>query len=437
MGFSTRSRRLAAAAFAAVAVLAPLAACSDNSSTGNKTEQITLTVDIFGEQGFGYEPLYTQYKSSHPNITITERGKGLGLGDYNTKLTQWMTSGAGAGDIIALEEGTITQFKAQAGNFFDLGQYGANSLKDNFLPWKWTQGLAPDGKQVMGLGTDVGSLAMCYRSDLFQKAGLPTDRDQVAALWKSWDDYINVGKQFAAKNTGAKFVDAATNLYNAVLMQTAGNGTGYTYFDKSDKVVIDSNPDIKSSWDTTVKMIQAGLSAKLQSFSDQWTTGFKQAQFATIACPAWMAGVIKGAAGDAAAGKWNVTTAPGPGGNWGGSFLGVPKQSKHPAEAAELAKFLTSPDSQVAVFKALGNLPSSSKALADQAVLDVKNDYFSNAPTGKIFGAGATSFKPVYLGAKNQAVRDAVENALRAIEQGQAPDKAWQDAVTKGTAAAK
>jgi cellobiose transport system substrate-binding protein len=71
-------------------------------------------------------------------------------------------------------------------------------------------------------------------------------------------------------------------------------------------------------------------------------------------------------------------------------------------------------------------------------VTGATNDYFSGAPTGKIFGEGAQSFKPVYLGPKNQAVRDEVENALRSVEQGQrTPDQAWQDAVTKGTAAGK
>ena len=52
---------------------------------------------------------------------------------------------------------------------------------------------------------------------------------------------------------------------------------------------------------------------------------------------------------------------PGGGGNWGGSFLAVPTQSKHQKEAVELAKFLTSQASQLAAFKAAGNLPSSPK----------------------------------------------------------------------------
>ena len=48
----------------------------------------------------------------------------------------------------------------------------------------------------------------------------------------------------------------------------------------------------------------------------------------------------------------------------------------------------------------------------DPALKDAKNDYFNNAPVGELFVAGAANLKPVYLGAKNQPVRDAVENAL-------------------------
>ena len=32
---------------------------------------------------------------------------------------------------------------------------------------------------VIGLGTDVGSLGICYRTDLFKKAGLPTSPAKV------------------------------------------------------------------------------------------------------------------------------------------------------------------------------------------------------------------------------------------------------------------
>src|SRR5262249_10834912 len=158
-------------------------------------------------------------------------------------------SGAGAGDVVALEEGTIVQFKSQAAKFVNLLDYGAASMKSEFIEWKWQQGLSADGKQLLGLGTDVGSMAICYRKDLFAAAGLPTARDKVGAVWPDWNGYIATGRRFAAAHTPAKFVDAATNVYNTILMQVAGAGSGHTYYDTDNKLVMATNPDVKTAWD--------------------------------------------------------------------------------------------------------------------------------------------------------------------------------------------
>jgi cellobiose transport system substrate-binding protein len=435
MGVSLRRRSLAAVAILATAALG-LVACSKsgNGNSGTSAEQITLNVDVFGN--FGYEELYKQYQAAHPNIKIVERGTGGQLGDYTQQVTQRIAAGSGLGDVVAIEEGMMIDMLAKANNFVDLNEYGAKDLAGNFLDWKVAGATTGDGKTI-GLGTDVGGMAMCYRTDLFAKAGLPVERDKVSALWPTWDDFVNVGKQFKAKVPDAGFIDAVTNTYNTILMQEAGNTNGYTYFDKQGNYVTDSNPAVKKAWDTSVKILDAGLSAKLQAWTDNWNAGFKNAKFATIACPAWMTGYITSQNGDAGKGKWDIAKVPGNGGNWGGSWLSVPKQSKHPKEAADLVKFLTSPEGQIAAFKSKGNLPSSPKALDDPAVKAAVNDYFSNAPTGQIYGDGAKQLKPVYLGAKNVPVRTAVENALRTVEQGtRKADAAWAAAVADGKKAA-
>ena len=433
------SRRRGLAAVAVVAALAAAGCGSKSGNSGSSNEKITLSVTIFGDFGYSKAGLYDKYMQAHPNITIKEIGNGQGLGDENTKLDQTLAAGAGAGDIVALEEGTVTKYKGLAQDFVDLNQYGAADLKNNFLPWKFAQGTTNDGK-VLGLGTDIGSMAICYRTDMFAAAGLPTDRTAVGNLWSSWDDYLTQGQKFAASPAGksAKWVDAATNLYNNILMQVAGANSGYTYYDKSDKLALDSNKDIKTAYDETTKAIGEGLSAGLISFSDNWTAGFKNSKFATMACPAWMLGVIKDNAGPTLSGKWDVAKAPGAGGNWGGSFLAVTKQSKHPVEAADLVKFLTNPDSQLAVFKKVNNLPSSPTVYTNPDFTAFQDPYFNNAPVGQIFGAGAQALKPVYLGPKNNDVRTAVEATLQAIEQGKkTPADAWQLALSTGAAAAK
>ncbi|MGK5443681.1 ABC transporter substrate-binding protein [Micromonospora sp. URMC 105] len=433
MGTFSR-RRLAAVALVAATALLGTTACAgdDEPAEGGP---ITLTVDVFGQ--FGYEELYKEYMASHPGVKIVERGTGSNLDEYSPKLTQWLAAGKGAGDVVAIEEGLLVEYKANPQNFVNLLDHGAADLKGNFLDWKWNQGLTADGKQLIGLGTDVGGIAMCYRKDLFAKAGLPTERDQVSKLWPTWQDYVATGEKFKSANTGASFLDAATNIFSTILLQTAGNTSGYSYYDTSNNLVVDSNPAVKQAYDTTVDIIDSGLSGKYGSWSEEWVSAFKQSKFATIACPAWMTGVIEGNAGPAAKGKWDIAQVPGNGGNWGGSFLAVPKQSKHQAEAIELTKFLTSAKGQIGAFKAKGPLPSSPQALDDPAITDSTNPYFSGAPVGKIFGTGAKSLKPVYMGPKNQAVRTEVENAVRTVELGQRnPEQGWNDAVNNAKKAA-
>lgn len=399
--------------FALAAVVA-LSACGAQATD----DGTTLIVKTFSQ--FGYEDLYRSYEASHPGIKIKEENIGK-LGDYTPKLQQWMQTGKGAGDVVALEEGILVQFMARPDQFVDLREHRAAELEPNFLPWKWKQAVTGDGK-IVGLGTDVGAQGMCYRKDLFAAAGLPTERDQVGALWPTWDDYLEVGKRFK----GAKFFDSSGGVYQNVLMQQGD----HTYYDTSNKLVIDSNPGVRKAWDTTVRMIEAGLSANVEQWSPQWNAGFKNGAFATIPCPSWMLGTIEKQSGPELKGRWDVTRVPGDGAVRGGSFLAVPKQSKHQKEAAELAKFLTSARGQTAAFKSKNNFPSSPQAIDDPAVQTFTNPYFNDAPVGKIFGESVKALKPVYLGPDNIAINDRVVNALTAVEQGKlTPSAAWDKAV--------
>ncbi len=421
--------------WAAVAVsvaggLVALAGCGGSASGEAADGTITLTVKTFSQ--FGYEDLYKQYEASHPGIKIKADNIAK-LGDYTPKLQQWLTAGTGAGDVVALEEGILVKLMAKPDQFANLLDYGAGSLKGNFLEWKWNQALSTDGSKLVGLGTDIGAQGMCFRSDLFAKAGLPTDREKVGALWPTWDEYLATGKKFTAANTGASFYDTSGSIYQNILMQQGDT----TYFDRSNKLIVDTNPGVRKAWDQTVQMVDAGLSGKLQMWSPAWNAGFKKGTFATIPCPAWMLGIIKDQAGPENAGKWDVARVPGEGAVRGGSFLAVPSQSKHPKEAAELAKFLTSPEGQTAAFKAKNNFPSAPQALDDPAVAGAKDEYFSNAPVGKIFGKSAKELKPVYLGPENQQVGDAIGDALTALEQGKLKsDEAWTKALADAQRAA-
>ena len=78
--------------------------------------------------------------------------------------------------MLDLEKTTARQFVLYgAQDFVDLNQYGAAKLRSQWLPWKWQQSMAPNGAQI-GLGTDVGSMGICYRRDLMQATTMPPPR---------------------------------------------------------------------------------------------------------------------------------------------------------------------------------------------------------------------------------------------------------------------
>jgi len=429
-----KRNRIAALAVLAVAAAPTLVACGgdDGGDGGSGGEDTTLRVNVFGN--FGYEDLYAQFEKDHPGVKIVESAEG-DLGAYNTQLTQKIAAGSGAGDVVAIEEGQVINFLQSADKFVNMQDHGSSDQQDQWLDWKYAQATTADGSATIGLGTDVGGLAMCYRRDLFEKAGLPTDREEVSALWPTWDEFIAAGEKFqdGIGSEDVHFIDSATNTYNSILMQSGD----YTYFDPEDNFVMESNDAVKGAWDQAVAMVDAGISAQLKSFSTEWNAGFKNGAFATVACPAWMTGYITEQAGDGAAGKWDIAAVPGGGGNWGGSFLGVPTSSENQDLAIELAFFLTNADGQLSAFESVGNLPSNPTLYEKPALKDATNEYFNDAPVGQIFVAGASSLEPVYLGAKNQPVRDAVENALRSVESGQrSSDEGWDAAVKDGEAAA-
>jgi cellobiose transport system substrate-binding protein len=425
---STRAHLVLLLAVVATLVLAALGCGGDDAaSEGADTaaasnEKVTLTVGLFGTFGYKEAGLYDEYMTLHPNVTIKETSIEFEQ-DYYQALQTHLAAGAGLSDVQGIEVARIAEVtQTQADKFADLRDLGADDIESTFFPWKWEAATSPDGA-VVGLGTDTGPLAICYRTDLFKQAGLPTDREELASMWQTWPDFLEVGKQYAAKAPGdSAFMDSASGYYNAIIGQAETQ-----YYDEDGNPIYDTNPAVKDAWDLAVQAIQAGLTAKLKQFDQPWNQAFANGRFATIACPAWMIGYIKGQAGDASSGKWDVASIPGGGGNWGGSYLSIPAASEHQQEAYELIKWLTAPEQQVKMWTQAQHFPSSSTAAEDDAVAAATDEYFSNAPVGELFKESADNLTVAVLGPKDGVIKDTISNGLlRVDQQGEDPDTAWR-----------
>ncbi|RZQ61062.1 carbohydrate ABC transporter substrate-binding protein [Amycolatopsis suaedae] len=410
---------------AAAGLLAGACGASGGEQPAGQSGPIELTIATFTE--FGYEDLLREYESAHPGIKITHRKTGKG-GPHHQNLIAKLGAGSGLADIEAVEEGHLSNVLDKASRFNDLSQIGpAGVTADRWLPWKYEAARSKDGK-LIGYGTDSGPLAMCYRKDLLEAAGMPADPQSVKPLFATWESYFAAGRDYVARSGGKAWFDSASQNFNSMVNQLE-----LGYVGRDDKLTLENNAAIRDSWNQVTAAVTQGQSAKLSPFSNEWNTGFKQGAFATKVCPAWMLGVIKEHSGPENAGKWAVTDAfPGGGGNWGGSYLTVPTQSKHPKEAAELAAWLTAPEQQLKAFVAKGNFPSQTKALESPQLLGQTDPYFGGARIGELFVAQARKVKqPQYKGpGDGQIQENAAAPALQAVEQGTSPEAGWQQLVT-------
>lgn len=418
-------------AFAAAALVAGLslgaAACSADDGGSSSNGQVTITLQWFGSPGF--DQAVKDFEAKNPNIKVNSENRGQ-LRDFQPLLVQWLATGSGAGDVVMLEEGTLLEFLQDPSKWTNLLDLGAATLKDNYLPYKWENGFTADKSQLIGLGTDIGGLAMCYRSDLLAKAGLPTARDEVSKLWPTWADYAAQGARFKAANTGAAWIDSATSIMQPYIMQNSDTW----FYDRSNTFILDTNAVVKQAWDYGLKLAQDGLTSKLVRWTPEWDAAFANAAFATVPCAAWGTGVISERAGASGKGHWDIATIPGGTGNWGGSYLAIPAQSTKKDAAYKLLTYLTSKEGHLAEFKEKGAMPSTIAGLDDPAFANATNEYFSNAPVGKIYGASVKTLEPIYLGPMHQQLWETIlEARMQAAERGaQAPDAAFAQAVTDG-----
>ena len=401
-----RRSAVAVAAFSASALV--LAGCASDGGGQEPTEpgddKITLTIATFND--FGYtEELLQEYMDANPNVTVVHN-RAAESGDARANYFQKLGK-PGLADVEAVE---IDWF-AEAMQYSDLLAEAPDSVKGRWLDWKEDAATDGDGRLV-GFGTDIGPQGICYRADLFEAAGLPTDREGVADLFNGdWEHFLDVADQYQAA-TGKPMIDSANSVLQGIVNQME-----YTYTEPDGTVIATENPEIENAYNLVVERAIPNAAYSGQ-WSDDWFAALANGDFATMLCPGWMLGVISGNAPETTG--WDLADVfPNGGGNWGGSYLTVPANGANVDAALALADWLTAPEQQMKAFANAGTFPSQLEALSSSELADATNEYFNDAPSGSILSnrAEAVTVAP-YKDANYFKYHDALQNAVNRVFDG-------------------
>ena len=293
---------------------------ASSGAASQPAEKIKLTVGLFSD--FHYAPLYEEFKKTHPNVEIVERR--AQFNDHHTNLITQLTTGAGAADMVAIEGGYIGTFTPCP----------TSSTTSRTTAWSKRESRVPR------LEVEAGRLQRRHRADrarhrrrrpghvlppdLFEKAGLPTDRDEVSALWPDWDvlhrDRQEVRRRRSAD--GAAFYDGAAQVFHAIIGQAPVG-----YYDTSDKVVVAANPEVRKAYDQVLQSDDRRPVRQARRQLPGVEHRLRQGPVRHHRLPGLDDSAKIQDQAKEFAGKWDVAAIPGGGGNWGGSYLTVPSRA--------------------------------------------------------------------------------------------------------------
>ncbi|MEW6420707.1 MAG: extracellular solute-binding protein [Deinococcota bacterium] len=373
----------------------------------------TITVSVFPDLDSVVKAALPGFKKLYPNIDV--KINSLAYADHHTALATALSTGKGAGDVVAVDFGYIAKF-AEGNGLVDLrgAPYNAGQYRSQFVAYTFPQATASDGRLV-AMPTDIGPGSMFYRTDLLKKAGVrPSD------LNRSWESYIAAGKKVVAANPGSFLIPDASEAAQIILRTGLGAGEGL-YFDKSGKVLVGpDNPRFVRAFTTAKQIRDAKLDARAgAAFSPEWTTAFQKGNLATEFSGAWLVGHMQNWLAKDYSGKWAAQNLPGGTyASWGGSFYAIPQQSQNKAEAWALIKYLTTnPAQQVLAFKITGAFPAL-RAAANDPVFNEGVPYLGGQKARILWRQAALKIQPLDVNRLDPVAEQIVNDALNSVLDG-------------------
>lgn len=361
----------------------------------------TITLGTFPDLDSVAKAALPGFLKTHPNLDV--KIVTLAFADHHNALQTALATGSGANDVEVIDFGYVAKFAEGAG-MTDLSKapYNGGALKAKFTNYTFPQATTDDGR-IVGIPNDIGPGTMFFRRSVLAKAGIKPEQ-----LMKSWEDYIALGKKIKAADPSVYLVAHANNLAYILLRTGLKTGEGL-YFDKGGKVLVDS-PRFVKAFTIAKEVRDAKLDAKVGEWSNEWYELFKRGTVATQFSGAWLIGHLQNWMAPDTKGDWGVQQLPeGAYASWGGSFYGIPAQSKNKAEAWELVKYLTTnPTVQIQAFKVTGAFPALKVAQLDSTFNDAMP--FLNGQKGRLVWRQAAGKIQAYDVNRYDAIADEIVN---------------------------
>ena len=338
------------------------------------------TLEIWTWQGSGIDAqaAAAEFAEYYPNIQVNYVLRPTP--DTYQQIQLGAVAGGGLPDISNIENSHLRQF-VELGILYDLTERVAPYVPlMNAFKWREAE---MDGRYY-AMPTDSGPVALFYRRDVFEQAGVDPEAIQ------TWADYYDAAQVIMAE-TGVPMWQQATARNNGRLFEILMWQRGLGYVDEDGNVLLDRDEGILEILEFMGRFWDEGLALDAEEWTDSWYRNFDEPNVATHPGAVWMGTFFKGWIAPDAVGKWGVIRLPAweEGGsrasNDGGSSLVIFEQSTQKEAAWAYVEFhLGRTASQVDMFIATDTFPSLETAY-DHPYFEEPDPYYGGQAVRRLF----------------------------------------------------
>ncbi len=174
--------------------------------------------------------------------------------------------------------------------------------------------------EVIALPWDIALGGLAYKRDLARKYFGTDDPKKLEAMFSDWEAFIAAGKKVNRESGGSVYMFAAgEDAYRII--------DGQNPVPIVDSGVADLTGVVKPGLDLVLRMRRAGLIDDHNEWSPGWNAAIGGSEHIFFPCPVWFPQYIIEPNDPDGKGNWGLMVPPGGGFNWGGTAIGIAKDS--------------------------------------------------------------------------------------------------------------
>jgi cellobiose transport system substrate-binding protein len=269
-----------------------------------------------------------------------------------------------------------------------------------------------------------GPVAHFYQYDVFRRAGLPYEPDDVSKQLSTWEAFFDAGEQLKKRVPGAQLLTDVNSVFENVVQQGAQR-----YVDK-DRHFIGDQEHVRRAWDLAVEAKRRRIVSDLVNGTPDQLSAIQDGKLPSQLGASWASFDIKNGV-PKTKGRWRVADMPVRPANNGGSFLSITKACREPERAFQVITWILDAANQAQGYVDAGLFPST-PASYDLRQLQEPDPFFGGQVTTDIFGPAAQKIVVAYNSPYDIALGTPIKDEIKNVGVlGKDPKKAWSDAMSK------